>query len=171
MQRGVIWLTSSQILNASMYFGAWRGSINVIGSQQQRTDFLDTRCRSDLSFADPNPAPLFCRLLNHILTEAHGYRCAVILNEFGESAGIEKALLNDSKVRISVTLDVMDHLRSNVYILEHFSALFRALHATCKQSLTQMQVMADHKGRAFMIGPALQATPFACLLSIILRVI
>ncbi len=38
------------------------------------------------------------RLLNYILLEAHGYRCAVILNEFGESAGIEKALLNDSKV-------------------------------------------------------------------------
>lgn len=36
-------------------------------------------------------------LLNYILTAKHGYRCAVILNEFGESAGIEKAMLNDSK--------------------------------------------------------------------------
>lgn len=43
---------------------------------------------------------LFGRLLNYILLEAHGYRCAVILNEFGESAGIEKALLNDSKVSL-----------------------------------------------------------------------
>ena len=41
-----------------------------------------------------------CRLLNYILTEKHGFRCAVILNEFGDSAGIEKALLNDTQVML-----------------------------------------------------------------------
>lgn len=53
---------------------------------------------------DSNAFDLPCRLLNYILLEAHGYRCAVILNEFGESAGIEKALLNDSKVRLCFVL-------------------------------------------------------------------
>lgn len=54
--------------------------------------------------AQRNKRGTFCRLLNYILTEAHGYRCAVILNEFGESAGIEKALLNDSKVEYAYCL-------------------------------------------------------------------
>lgn len=45
---------------------------------------------------------LVCRLLNFILTEKHGYRCAVILNEFGDSAGIERAILNDSQARQGV---------------------------------------------------------------------
>lgn len=45
-----------------------------------------------------------CRLLNYILTEKHGFRCAVILNEFGGSAGIEKALLNDTQVSSAFSL-------------------------------------------------------------------
>jgi hypothetical protein len=36
-------------------------------------------------------------LVEHILTSQHGYRIAVILNEIGDSHGIEKALLQDEK--------------------------------------------------------------------------
>ena len=32
-------------------------------------------------------------LVNYILTAKHGYRIAVILNEFGEDTGIESSLL------------------------------------------------------------------------------
>ena len=39
-----------------------------------------------------------CRtLVNRILTAKHGYRVAVIMNEYGESAGIERAIVNDAK--------------------------------------------------------------------------
>jgi G3E family GTPase len=34
-------------------------------------------------------------LVNYILSEQHGYRCAVLLNEIGDSADIEKALIRD----------------------------------------------------------------------------
>jgi Ni2+-binding GTPase involved in maturation of urease and hydrogenase len=36
-------------------------------------------------------------LVEHILTSQHGYRIAVILNEIGDTHGIEKALLQDEK--------------------------------------------------------------------------
>lgn len=35
-------------------------------------------------------------LVNYILTEQHGYRVAVIMNEFGEERGIERAILQDA---------------------------------------------------------------------------
>lgn len=34
-------------------------------------------------------------LVNHILTAKHGYRCAVLLNEIGDTADIEKALVRE----------------------------------------------------------------------------
>ena len=34
-------------------------------------------------------------LVNQIVTEEHGFRVAVILNEFGDETGIEKAVLQD----------------------------------------------------------------------------
>lgn len=37
-------------------------------------------------------------LVNYILTAQHGRRIAVILNEFGEELGIEKALVADPRV-------------------------------------------------------------------------
>lgn len=37
-------------------------------------------------------------LVNHILTEKHGYRCAVLLNEIGDTADIEKALVKEPEV-------------------------------------------------------------------------
>lgn len=42
-------------------------------------------------------------LVNYILTAQHGYRIAVIMNEFGEEVGIESALLKGPDVSI-VTL-------------------------------------------------------------------
>lgn len=38
-------------------------------------------------------------LVNYILTEKHGYRCAVLLNEIADTADVEKALVRDSEVR------------------------------------------------------------------------
>lgn len=35
------------------------------------------------------------QLVNYILNEQHGARIAVILNEFGDELGIEKAMVND----------------------------------------------------------------------------
>lgn len=37
-------------------------------------------------------------LINRILTTKHGYRCAVLMNEFGESADVEKALIKEPEV-------------------------------------------------------------------------
>lgn len=46
------------------------------------------------------PACLFLaarrgQLVNHILSQPHGYKIAVILNDFGDNLGIEKALVRD----------------------------------------------------------------------------
>lgn len=38
-------------------------------------------------------------LVNYILTEKHGYRCAVLLNEIADTADVEKALVRDPEVR------------------------------------------------------------------------
>ncbi|KAK9809219.1 hypothetical protein WJX72_011554 [[Myrmecia] bisecta] len=40
-------------------------------------------------------------LVNHILTAKHGYRIAVILNEFGQEVGIERAMLQDQEGKAS----------------------------------------------------------------------
>ena len=37
--------------------------------------------------------------MKYILTERHGYRIAVILNEYGEEQGIESAFIQDTQVR------------------------------------------------------------------------
>lgn len=37
------------------------------------------------------------QLVNHILNSQHGKRIAVILNEFGEEIGVEKALINEGE--------------------------------------------------------------------------
>ena len=39
-------------------------------------------------------------LVRHILTAKHGYRIAVILNEFGNDTSIERAIVNDEHVSI-----------------------------------------------------------------------
>lgn len=39
-------------------------------------------------------------LVNHILTAKHGYRCAVLLNEIGDTADIEKALIKEPEVGV-----------------------------------------------------------------------
>lgn len=39
-------------------------------------------------------------LVNYILTAKHGYRCAVLLNEIGDTADAEKALIKEPEVRI-----------------------------------------------------------------------
>lgn len=38
-------------------------------------------------------------LVRHILTAQHGRRIAVIVNEFGEELGIERAIVNQNDVR------------------------------------------------------------------------
>jgi hypothetical protein len=38
-------------------------------------------------------------LVNHILTGRHGYRCAVLVNEIGETADIEAAMVKEPDVR------------------------------------------------------------------------
>lgn len=40
-------------------------------------------------------------LVNHILTAKHGYRCAVLLNEIGDTADVEKALVKEPEVRMN----------------------------------------------------------------------
>jgi G3E family GTPase len=37
------------------------------------------------------------QLVNHILNSQHGKRIAVILNEFGEEIGVERALINEGE--------------------------------------------------------------------------
>ena len=37
-------------------------------------------------------------LVNHVLTAKHGYRCAVLLNEIGDSADVERALVKEPEV-------------------------------------------------------------------------
>lgn len=39
-------------------------------------------------------------LVNYILTAKHGYRCAVLLNEIGDTADAEKALIKEPEVRM-----------------------------------------------------------------------
>lgn len=41
------------------------------------------------------PYPGKTTLVNHIVCGEHGFRIAVILNEFGEELGIEKAMMQD----------------------------------------------------------------------------
>lgn len=41
-------------------------------------------------------------LINYILTQNHGYRCAVLLNEFADSADIEKALIKEPEVSYTI---------------------------------------------------------------------
>ena len=59
---------------------------------------------SDLPDAEPVPVTIITgflgagktTLVNSIVTEEHGFRVAVIINEFGEDIGIEKAVLQDA---------------------------------------------------------------------------
>lgn len=37
------------------------------------------------------------QLVNHILNSQHGKRIAVILNEFGEEIGVERAMINEGE--------------------------------------------------------------------------
>ena len=41
-------------------------------------------------------------LVNYILTTKHGYRCAVLLNEIGDTADAEKALIKEPEVRVLI---------------------------------------------------------------------
>ena len=43
-------------------------------------------------------------LVRHILTADHGYRIAVILNEFGNDTSIERAIVSDEQVRFASCL-------------------------------------------------------------------
>lgn len=64
----------------------------------QRTDI-----NAGLFYENPVPVLLLTgylgsgktTLVNHILTAKHGYRCAVLLNEIGDTADIEKALVKE----------------------------------------------------------------------------
>ena len=42
-------------------------------------------------------------LVRHILTADHGYRIAVILNEFGDDTSIERAIVSDEQARCTYT--------------------------------------------------------------------
>ncbi len=42
-------------------------------------------------------------LVRHILTADHGYRIAVILNEFGDDTSIERAIVSDEQVLSACT--------------------------------------------------------------------
>lgn len=55
-------------------------------------------------------------LVNHILTAPHGLRIAVILNEFGEEVGIEKALLKNPEVWAFRSLSVGNFIALIVHI-------------------------------------------------------
>ena len=46
-------------------------------------------------------------LVNYILTAKHGYRCAVLLNEIGDTADAEKALIREPEVRVLIN-DLID---------------------------------------------------------------
>ena len=53
-------------------------------------------------------------LVNYVLTAKHGFRVAVIVNEFGASAGIERAMLQPevaARLRPSLTrsLEIQPH--------------------------------------------------------------
>ena len=69
------------------------GKDGLLGSEKSR-------------YTDPVPVLLLTgylgsgktTLVNHILTEKHGYRCAVLLNEIGDTADIEKALVKEPDV-------------------------------------------------------------------------
>lgn len=50
-------------------------------------------------------------LVRHILTAQHGRRIAVIVNEFGEKLGIERAIVNEN--------DVSWHCLQLVYECQH----------------------------------------------------
>jgi CobW/HypB/UreG, nucleotide-binding domain len=43
-------------------------------------------------------------LLKYILTERHGFRVAVIINEFGDEVGLEKAFVQDKEVGCMATI-------------------------------------------------------------------
>ena len=43
-------------------------------------------------------------LVRHILTADHGYRIAVILNEFGDDTSIERAIVSDEQVQLTAML-------------------------------------------------------------------
>ena len=49
-------------------------------------------------------------LVNHILTAKHGYRCAVLLNEIGDTADIEKALIKEPDVGVMCFPMLMEKL-------------------------------------------------------------
>ena len=67
-------------------------------SSGQRVDI-----NAELSYENPVPVLLLTgylgsgktTLVNHILSAKHGYRCAVLLNEIGDTADIEKALVKE----------------------------------------------------------------------------
>lgn len=43
-------------------------------------------------------------LVNHILSAKHGFRCAVLLNEIGDTADVERALVKEPEVRAALTV-------------------------------------------------------------------
>ncbi|KAK9813905.1 hypothetical protein WJX73_004240 [Symbiochloris irregularis] len=67
---------------------------------------------------DPNPVPVTLitgflgagktTLINHIICGEHGFRIAVILNEFGEELGIEKALMQEQESAAFALQDVIE---------------------------------------------------------------
>lgn len=75
------------------------------------SDQIDLCIRNDINtnrYSEPVPVLLLTgylgsgktTLVNHILTAKHGYRCAVLLNEIGDTADIEKALVKEPEVWI-----------------------------------------------------------------------
>lgn len=72
--------------------------------EQNQPVFVPKICHDEV--ADPVPVLLLTgylgagktTLVNHILTAKHGYRCAVLLNEIGDTADVEKALVKEPEV-------------------------------------------------------------------------
>lgn len=48
-------------------------------------------------------------MVRHVLTGQHGYRIAVILNEFGEDTGIESSFIQDQQVCGSCAVYTVRH--------------------------------------------------------------
>mmetsp|Transcript_6531 Transcript_6531/g.12963 ORF Transcript_6531/g.12963 Transcript_6531/m.12963 type:complete len:390 (+) Transcript_6531:58-1227(+) len=68
------------------------------------TDAVDTLVRPPTAlYSEPVPVLLLTgylgsgktTLVNHILTAKHGYKCAILMNEVGDTADIEKALVRE----------------------------------------------------------------------------
>ncbi|RWW34273.1 hypothetical protein BHE74_00007571 [Ensete ventricosum] len=80
------------------YLGAGKSTVRLMSFHRRSNSEIDYSDFSLLRFHDYKAACILnFQLVNYILNAQHGKKIAVILNEFGEEIGVERAMINEGE--------------------------------------------------------------------------